>query len=150
MAKLDKDSRKLSKQLFQASFTSGQLDAAKVRAIAAKVGDTKPRNFVGVLKDYQTTRELAGRIQKLTGVARSHGCSFADSWRSVQFQRMPNISLLPGEQDIGVDQIVARGTPFRDQRQVAAITKNRKLPARNADLPDAPAVRRDAKQPLHV
>jgi TldD protein len=61
----------------------------------------------GVLKDYQTTRELAGRIQKLTGVARSHGCSFADSWRSVQFQRMPNISLLPGEQDIGVDQIVA-------------------------------------------
>src|SRR6185436_5003148 len=61
----------------------------------------------GVLKDYQTTRELAGRIQKLTGVARSHGCSFADSWRSVQFQRMPNISLLPGPQDIGVDQIVA-------------------------------------------
>jgi TldD protein len=61
----------------------------------------------GVLKDYQTTRELAGRIQKLTGVGRSHGCSFADSWQSVQFQRMPNISLLPGEQDIGVDQIVA-------------------------------------------
>ena len=61
----------------------------------------------GVLKDYQTTRELAGRIQKLTGVARSHGCSFADSWRSVQFQRMPNISLLPGDKDIGVDEIVA-------------------------------------------
>ena len=61
----------------------------------------------GVLADYQTTRELAGRISTLTGVTRSHGCSFADSWRSVQFQRMPNISLLPGEQDIGVDQIVA-------------------------------------------
>ncbi|HVG53142.1 MAG TPA: TldD/PmbA family protein [Vicinamibacterales bacterium] len=61
----------------------------------------------GVLKDYQTTRELAGRIQKLTGVSRSHGCSFADSWRSVQFQRMPNISLLPGDKDIGVDEIVA-------------------------------------------
>ena len=72
----------------------------------------------GVLRDYQTTRELAGRIQKLTGVARSHGCSFADSWRSVQFQRMPNISLLPGEQDIGVDQIVAateRGILIRNR-----------------------------------
>ena len=72
----------------------------------------------GVLTDYQTTRELAGRIQKLTGVARSHGCSFADSWRSVQFQRMPNISLLPGEQDIGVDQIVAatdRGILIRNR-----------------------------------
>ena len=72
----------------------------------------------GILKDYQTTRELAGRIQKLTGVTRSHGCSFADSWRSVQFQRMPNISLLPGPQDIGVDQIVAatdRGILIRNR-----------------------------------
>ena len=60
----------------------------------------------GVLKDYQTTRELVGRIQKLTGVTRSHGCSFADSWQRVQFQRMPNISLLPGDKDIGVDSIV--------------------------------------------
>jgi TldD protein len=72
----------------------------------------------GVLRDYQTTRDLAGRIQKLTGVARSHGCSFADSWRSVQFQRMPNISLMPGEQDLGVDQIVAatdRGILIRNR-----------------------------------
>jgi TldD protein len=61
----------------------------------------------GMLNDYQTTREQAAKIQKLTGVSRSHGCSFADSWSTVQFQRMPNISLLPGEQDIGVDQIVA-------------------------------------------
>ena len=72
----------------------------------------------GVLRDYQTTRDLAGRIQQLTGVTRSHGCSFADSWRSVQFQRMPNISLLPGEQDIGVNQIVAateRGILIRNR-----------------------------------
>ena len=61
----------------------------------------------GILKDYQTTREQAARIEKLTGVSRSHGCSFAQSWSNVQFQRMPNVSLLPGDQDIGVDQIVA-------------------------------------------
>jgi TldD protein len=60
----------------------------------------------GVFKDYQTTREQVARIQKLTGVTRSHGCSFAESWNAVQFQRMPNVSLLPGAADIGVDDIV--------------------------------------------
>lgn len=62
MAKLDKDSRKLSKQLFNASFTNGQLDAAKVRAIAARVAESKPRNFVGLLKDFQ--RQLRLEVEK--------------------------------------------------------------------------------------
>ena len=61
----------------------------------------------GILKDYQTIREQVSQIQALTGVSRSHGCSFAESWNAVPFQRMPNVSLLPGEQDIGVDEIVA-------------------------------------------
>jgi len=64
----------------------------------------------GVFKDYQTTREQVARIQKLTGVTRSHGCSFAESWNAVQFQRMPNISLLPGERDLTLDDIVAATT----------------------------------------
>jgi len=61
----------------------------------------------GMFKDYQTTREQAAWISNLTGVKKSHGCSFADSWESVQFQRMPNISLLPGTRDIGTNDIVA-------------------------------------------
>jgi TldD protein len=61
----------------------------------------------GMFKDYQTTREQAKWIQHLTGVQRSHGCSFAESWNAVQFQRMPNISLLPGERDISLDDIIA-------------------------------------------
>lgn len=61
----------------------------------------------GILSDYQTTREQVARIAKLTGVNRSHGCSFAESWSDVQFQRMPNVSLLPGEKDISLDDIVA-------------------------------------------
>jgi TldD protein len=61
----------------------------------------------GLFKDYQTTREQVARIQKLTGVGRSHACSYAESWNAVQFQRMPNVSLLPGEQDISLDDIVA-------------------------------------------
>jgi TldD protein len=61
----------------------------------------------GVFKDYQTTREQVKWIEHLTGVKRSHGCSFADSWDAVQFQRMPNISLLPGERDLTLDDLVA-------------------------------------------
>ena len=61
----------------------------------------------GLFKDYQTTREQASRIAALTGVKRSHGCSFAESWDTVQFQRMPNISLMPGERDLSLDDLVA-------------------------------------------
>jgi TldD protein len=72
----------------------------------------------GLFKDYQTTREQVARLQKLTGVSRSHGCSFAESWDRVQFQRMPNISLLPGERDLTLDDIVAateRGIVVRNR-----------------------------------
>ncbi|MDQ6927007.1 MAG: metallopeptidase TldD-related protein, partial [Candidatus Eremiobacteraeota bacterium] len=30
----------------------------------------------------------------------------ADSWNDVQFQRMPNVSLLPGQKDIGWDDLI--------------------------------------------
>ena len=72
----------------------------------------------GMFKDYQTTRDQAAWIANLTGVRRSHGCSFADSWSSVQFQRMPNVSLLPGERDITIDDIIAatdRGIVIRNR-----------------------------------
>ena len=61
----------------------------------------------GIFQDYQTTREQAAWISKLTGVKKSHGCSFADSWDSVQFQRMPNVSLLPGTKDTTLNDIIA-------------------------------------------
>ena len=49
----------------------------------------------GMFVDYQTTRDQA----HLIGQKASHGCSYADSWASVPFQRMPNVSLEPGEKD---------------------------------------------------
>ncbi|HEY9427337.1 MAG TPA: TldD/PmbA family protein [Gemmatimonadaceae bacterium] len=65
----------------------------------------------GVVNDYQTTREqapwLASWYEKQGKEARSHGCSYAQSWADVQFQRMPNVSLLPGEKDIGWEDIIA-------------------------------------------
>lgn len=72
----------------------------------------------GIFKDYQTTREQVAWIQKLTGVTRSHGCSFADSWSSVQFQRMPNVSLLPGDRDLSQADLIAatdRGILIRNR-----------------------------------
>ena len=65
----------------------------------------------GIFNDYQTTREqtpwLKDWYAKSGKPLRSHGCSYADSWGSVQFQRMPNVSLLPGEKEQGWDELIA-------------------------------------------
>jgi TldD protein len=72
----------------------------------------------GIFKDYQTTREQVAWISKLTGNAKSHGCSFAQSWSDVQFQRMPNVSLLPSEQNTTLEDIISatdRGVMIRNR-----------------------------------
>jgi F-type H+-transporting ATPase subunit delta len=50
--KLTKEVRKVSKELFQASFTDSQLDAGKVRGFVAQVVAGKPRHYVDILKNY--------------------------------------------------------------------------------------------------
>ena len=50
--KLSKESQKLAKQLYQASFTDGRLDGSKIRGLASSVIETKPRHYVDVLKSY--------------------------------------------------------------------------------------------------
>jgi TldD protein len=75
----------------------------------------KPETFLiiknGIFNDYQTTREQANWLKwyydQQGRPIRSHGCSNADSWSSVQFQRMPNVSLLPGSKDISFEDIIA-------------------------------------------
>jgi TldD protein len=65
----------------------------------------------GILEDYQTTREQAPMLdwwyRQRQRPVRSHGNSYAQSWEDIQFQRMPNVSLLPGEQERSFDDIVA-------------------------------------------
>jgi TldD protein len=61
----------------------------------------------GVMVDYQTTRDQVAILTPLTGRTRSHGTSYAESWADVQFQRMPNVSLLPGERDLKLDDLIA-------------------------------------------
>ena len=75
----------------------------------------KPESFDivknGVFVDYQTTREQAPYLAdyyKASGrPLRSHGCSYGQSWADVQFQRMPNVSLLPGTKEQGWDDLIA-------------------------------------------
>ena len=56
----------------------------------------------GTLVNYQAIRDQAHII----GESQSHGCCYADSWSSVQFQRMANVSLAPGKQKQGVADMI--------------------------------------------
>lgn len=75
----------------------------------------KPDEFLiikeGVFNDYQTTREQAPWLrwwyEKNNRPVQSHGCSYAQGWDNVQFQRMPNVSLLPGPQDLSINDLVS-------------------------------------------
>ncbi len=56
----------------------------------------------GVLVNYQTIRDQA----HILGLNASQGCCYADSWKSVQFQRMPNVSLQPGKTPLSVADMI--------------------------------------------
>lgn len=57
----------------------------------------------GVFVDWQTTRDLA----PLIGQKQSHGCLHADSWGSVPFPRMPNVSLEPALENVSLENLVS-------------------------------------------
>lgn len=56
----------------------------------------------GTFVDWQTTRDLAPLIGKKT----SYGCLHADSWGSVPFPRMPNVSLEPAKENVSQDDLI--------------------------------------------
>ena len=56
----------------------------------------------GKLVDYQKIRDQA----HIVGQQESDGCCYAQSWEDVQFQRMPNVSLQPGEAKMSVDDMI--------------------------------------------
>ena len=61
----------------------------------------------GIFVDYQTTRDQVGLISDYTGIERSHGCAYGQDWESMPFQRMPNVSMLPGEEGLGQEDVIA-------------------------------------------
>jgi TldD protein len=57
----------------------------------------------GVFVDYQTTREQVAWLEGM----QSRGCAHADSWESVVFQRMPNVSLDPLDSKLTQEELMA-------------------------------------------
>lgn len=58
----------------------------------------------GLFVGYQLDRVFAPRL----GEARSNGCSYADSAHHVPIQRMANVSLQPGTEDLSTADLIAR------------------------------------------
>jgi TldD protein len=56
----------------------------------------------GILVNYQAIRDQVHMIDQ----NESHGCCYSQSWNDVQFQRMPNVSLEPGEKKYSVDEMI--------------------------------------------
>ena len=50
--KLNKEIRRLSREMLRASFTDGQLDQSKIRSVVDLLIANKLRNYVDVLKNY--------------------------------------------------------------------------------------------------
>lgn len=57
----------------------------------------------GLFVDWQTTRDLA----QFAPGKKSYGCLHADSWGSISFPRMPNVSLQPASGNTSMDDLVA-------------------------------------------
>ena len=60
----------------------------------------------GIFVGYQLDRVFARKL----GLDRSNGCSYADSAHHVPIQRMPNVSLQPGTEDLSTGDLISRVT----------------------------------------
>ena len=110
--------QQLGKLKYGPEFMNVQGDRSQVGALSTIGYDddgVRPDDFLivknGMFNDYQTTREQAPWLrswyESQNQPVRSHGCSYAQSWSNVQFQRMPNVSLLPGPQDTTWEDLIA-------------------------------------------
>jgi TldD protein len=108
----------LGKLRYGPDFMNIRGDRSEVGGLATTGWDddgVAPEDFLivknGIFNDYQTTREQAPWLQwwysQQGRETRSHGCSYAQSWSDVQFQRMPNVSLRPGERDTVWEDLIA-------------------------------------------
>jgi TldD protein len=104
---LDKwESRKFNFGSKQVNIVADKSTPGSLGAVGYDDEGVKPKRFDiikdGILVSYQTTRDQAHII----GEKESQGCSYADSWHTVQFQRMPNVSLAPGKARMTPDEMV--------------------------------------------
>lgn len=94
---------------FGSKMVNFEADKTQERSLAAVGYDdegVKCKNWDiikdGVLVSYQTIRDQAHILE----LEESQGCCYADSWSSVQFQRMPNVSLKPGTTSLNIEDMI--------------------------------------------
>jgi F-type H+-transporting ATPase subunit delta len=67
--KINKETRKLSKELLRASFADGQLDRGRISSLVKSLIEKKPRNYIKVLESYK--RLLRLEVEKRTATIES-------------------------------------------------------------------------------
>ena len=56
--KINKEIRRLSREMLRASFTDGQLDHGRIASLVESLIARKPRNYIAVLKNYRRLLRL--------------------------------------------------------------------------------------------
>jgi F-type H+-transporting ATPase subunit delta len=56
--KINKEIRKLSREMLRASFTDGQLDSGRIASLVDSLIARRPRNYVDILKNYRRLLRL--------------------------------------------------------------------------------------------
>jgi F-type H+-transporting ATPase subunit delta len=67
--KINKEARRLSKELVRASFTNGQLDSGRISSLVKSLIEKKPRNYLNVLNEYKRLIRL--ELEKRTATIES-------------------------------------------------------------------------------
>jgi F-type H+-transporting ATPase subunit delta len=56
--KINKEIRRLSREIVRASFTDGQLDRGKIASLVQSLIAKRPRNYIGILQNYKQLLRL--------------------------------------------------------------------------------------------
>ena len=56
--KINKEIRRLSREMLRASFTDGQLDPGRIKSLVYSLIEKKPRHYIDVLKNYRRLLRL--------------------------------------------------------------------------------------------
>jgi len=67
--KISKEARRTSRQLARVCLVDGTLDESRVRTVVSKLIESKPRSYIGILKNFQ--RLIAAEVERNKAVVES-------------------------------------------------------------------------------
>lgn len=56
--KINREIRRISREMLRASFTDGQIDQGKIKSLVQSLVDKKPRNYIAILENYKRLLRL--------------------------------------------------------------------------------------------